>query len=289
MTQSIALDCADVRPHSKKAGLRRLGWFTLAAVLALAVISGANPPAAAPPPAPPATKTSATTPPAPAPDSPFDEPLRLIAEARKAYQGVKDYRCTFIKRELLGGQLQAENVVVMQVRAKPFSVFLDWKAPRDLVGQQACYVAGQNDGMMRVQPTGAAGLLGFLSIDPKDARVLENSRHAITEAGFGHLIERFGHCYETARKQGKAEVRTALYEYNHRHCTRIETTYTDPKVATDGIGRSMLYLDKETHLPVRCECYEFPRAGSREGQLMEVYSYVNVQLNVGLADDVFKH
>jgi hypothetical protein len=273
----------------KRAGLHRLGWFTLAAVLALAVVSGANPPAAAPPPAPPATKASVVAPPAPAAESPFDEPLRLIAEARKAYQDVKDYRCTFIKREFLGGQLQAENVVAMQVRVKPFSVFLDWKAPRDLVGQQACYVAGHNDGMMRVLPTGAAGLLGFLSIDPKDPRVLENSRHAITEAGFGNLIERFGHCFEAARKQGKAEVRIALYEYNHRRCTRIETTYIDPKTATDGIGRSVLYLDKETHLPIRCECYEFPRAGSREGQLMEVYSYANVQLNLGLADEVFKH
>jgi hypothetical protein len=289
MTQSITAASHSVRSRSKKAGMRRLGWFTLAAVLALAVISGANPPAAAPPPAPPVTKPSTVSPPAPAPESPFDEPLRLIADARKAYQGVKDYRCTFIKREFLGGQLQAENVVAMQARVKPFSVFLDWKAPRDLVGQQACFVAGQNDGMMRVQPTGAAGLLGFLSIDLKDPRVLENSRHAITEAGFGHLIDRFGHCYEVARKQGKAEVRTALYEYNHRRCTRIETTYTDPKTAPDGIGRSVLYLDNETHLPVRCECYEFPRAGSREGQLMEVYSYVNVQLNVGVADDVFKH
>jgi hypothetical protein len=287
MTQVSIMDCNPMRSRSRRAGIRRLGWFTLAAVLALAVISGANPPAAAPPPAQPTTKAASIGP--PAAESAFDEPLRLIAEARKAYQDVKDYRCTFIKRELLGGQLQAENVVAMQVRVKPFSVFLDWKAPRDLVGQQACYVAGRNDDMMRVQPTGAAGLLGFLSVDPKDPRVLENSRHAITEAGFGHLIERFGHCYEAARKQGKADVRIALYEYNHRRCTRIETTYTDPKTATDGIGRSVLYLDKETHLPVRCECYEFPRAGSSEGQLMEVYSYVNVQLNVGLADDVFKH
>jgi hypothetical protein len=289
MIQTPSIASNPARPRSSRAGVRRLGWFTLAAVLALAVVSGANPPAAAPPPAPPPSKPAAVVPSSPATESAFDEPLRLIAEARKAYQEVKDYRCTFIKREHLGGRLQAENVVAMQVRVKPFSVFLDWKAPSDLVGQQACFVAGRNDGMMRVQPTGAAGLLGFMSVDPKDPRVLENSRHAITEAGFGHLIERFAHCYEAARKQGKAEVRIALYEYNHRRCTRIETVYTDPKNAADGIGKSVLYLDSETHLPVRCECYDFPRAGAREGDLMEVYSYVNVQLNVGLPDDVFKH
>jgi hypothetical protein len=288
MTQPSQFPSDSARPHFRRTAVRRLGWFTLAAALALAVISGANPPAAAPSPAPPPSKPAPANPP-PASESPFDEPLRLMAEARKAYQDVQDYRCTFIKRELLGGRLQPENIIAMQVRVKPFSVFLDWKAPRDLAGQQACYVAGRNDGMMRVHPTGAAGAFGFLSIDPKDPRVLENSRHAISEAGFGNLIERFAHGYEAARKQGKAEVHVALYEYNHRRCTRIDTTYADPKSAPDGIGRSVLYLDKETHLPVRCECYDFPRAGAREGELIEMYSYVNVQLNAGLADDVFKH
>ena len=95
---------------------------------------------------------------------------------------------------------------------------------------------------MRVRPTGAGGLLGFLSIDPKDPRVLENSRHAITEAGFGNLIERFGRGYEAARKKGKGDVQIALYEYNRRPCTRIEATYPDAKSSPDGIGRSVCFI-----------------------------------------------
>src|SRR5438552_19151988 len=129
MTQISSIPPNFARPRCRRPGVRRLGWFTLAAVLALAVISGANPPAAAPSPLPPASKPVSVNQP-PAPESPFDEPLRLIAEARKAYQDIQDYRCTFIKRELLGGRLQAENIIAMQVRVKPFSVFLDWKAPR---------------------------------------------------------------------------------------------------------------------------------------------------------------
>src|ERR1700687_5377563 len=103
------------RNRLRKMGVRRLGWFTLAAGVALVVVSGANPPAAAPPPSPATAKPADLSPPAPGTaESAFDEPLRLIAEARKACQDVKDYRCTFIKRELLGGRLQAENVVAMQ-------------------------------------------------------------------------------------------------------------------------------------------------------------------------------
>jgi hypothetical protein len=277
--------------HSPKPSVRGLWWIATAAVVGLMAISGANPPSAAPP----ATAPPAAPPPAPQintpppADSPFDEPLHLIGQARKAYQDVSDYRCTFIKRERIDGKLQPENVMVMSVRVKPFSVYLDWKAPRDSDVQQACYVAGRNDGMMLVHPTGALGLAGFLKMNLDDSRVTGNSRHAITEAGFGHLIERFSHCYEAARKSGKAEVKVAQYDYNKRRCTRIELTYTDLKNLEDGVWRSVLYLDKESHLPVRCECYAPPRDKGGEGELLETYSYVNVQLNVGLADEVFKH
>ena len=112
-----------------------------------------------------------------------------VTEARKAYQEVKDYKCTFIKRERINGKLEPENIVAMQFRAKPFSVFLDWQAPRDLVGTKACYVAGRYDGKMRVHTTGVAGLLGFVSIDLNDSQVTEHSRHAITEAGFTQITE----------------------------------------------------------------------------------------------------
>jgi len=271
-------------------GSRRLWWAAAAALAALAIVSGANPPSAAPPsPPPPPPPASSTSTAPPAVESPFDEPLRLIAEARKAYLEVKDYKCTFIKRERINGKLQAENIIAMQFRVKPFSVFLDWQAPRDLVGMQACYVAGRNKGQMRVHSTGVAAILGFVSIDLNDSQVMEHSRHAITEAGFGNLIDRFGQNFETAKKKSKAEVKIATYEYNHRRCIRIETTYADPKTAPDAVWRTILYLDKETHLPVRCECYDAPRDGAKEGELIEMYSFVNVQLNPGLADEVFKH
>jgi hypothetical protein len=290
MTPTFPRSSRRSKSRRSRSGSHRVWWFAAAAVAALAVVSGANPPSAAPPsqpPAPPPASSTSTAP--PAAESPLDEPLRLIAEARKAYQEVKDYKCTFIKRERINAKLEPENIVAMQFRAKPFSVFLDWQAPRDVVGTQACYVAGRYDGRMRVHTTGVAGLLGFVSIDLNDSQVMEHSRHAITEAGFGNLIDRFGHCWETAKKKSKAEVKIATYEYNHRRCTRIETTYPDPKTAPDSVWRSVLYLDKETHLPVRCECYDFPRDGAKEGELIEMYSFVNVQLNAGLPDDVFKH
>jgi hypothetical protein len=35
------------------------------------------------------------------------------------------------------------------------------------------------------------------------------------------------------------------------------------------------------------ECYDWPRGAHDQGELLEVYSYVNLRLNPGLSDNVF--
>jgi hypothetical protein len=222
--------------------------------------------------------------------SPLDEPLRLIADAGRSYQALHDYTCTFIKRERLQGQLQPENIIDMKVRTQPFSVYLRWMRPESMVGQEACYVAGRNNNMMRVHSTGLAGIVGFVSLDPRDPRVTQHNRHAITEAGIGNLIERFSHRWEMERQVNKTQVRVADYVYNQRPCTRVETIHPDPSGGQFYAYRSVVYFDKESHLPIRVEAYDWPKTGSPAGgDLLEQYSYVNIRTNVGLPDSTFEH
>src|SRR5262249_38121696 len=145
-------------------------------------------------------------PPAQTAPHPLDEPMRLLTEARQAYQGVRDYQCLFVKRERLRGQLQAENLMAMKVRAQPFSVHLRWLAPKQFVGQEACYVAGRNNGQIRVRSAGLLGAVGFVSIDPRDPRALENSRHTLPEAGIGNLIEQLVAGCERDRRANRTQV-----------------------------------------------------------------------------------
>ena len=118
-------------------------------------------------------------PPAPAAASPLDQPLQLLANARQAYQGVRDYTCLFIKREQVNGQMQPENVMAMKVRVQPFSVYFRWHAPKNLAGQELAYVAGRNAGMMRIHPTGVFGALGFVSVQLNDPRAMQTNRHTV--------------------------------------------------------------------------------------------------------------
>jgi hypothetical protein len=220
----------------------------------------------------------------------LDEPMRLLQDARQSYQNVRDYTCTLVKRERLQGQLEPEQVLTMKCRQQPFSVYLRWHEPRNLAGQEACYVAGRHNGMMRVHSAGLLGAVGFVSLDPRDPRAQKNSRHSITEAGFGNLIESCARAWEADRRLGKTQVRVAEYEFAKRRCTRVELTRADSAGGQLPVYRTVLYLDKETRLPVRVEAYDWPRkGGSPDGELIEVYSYVDLRFNVGLTDNDFNY
>src|SRR5206468_8852979 len=62
--------------------------------------------------------------PPPASAHPLAEPLRLIARAKQAFSGVRDYTCTLIKKERISGQLTPVHVITMMVRNEPFIAYL---------------------------------------------------------------------------------------------------------------------------------------------------------------------
>jgi hypothetical protein len=242
------------------------------------------------PQAPPAQSFANTTPTQPSAASALDQPLRILAEARESYRGVRDYTCLFIKKERLRGQLQPDHLIAMRVRTQPFSIYLRWHGPKPLTGQEACYVAGRNNGMMRVHSAGLLGAVGFVSMDPRDPRALENSRHSITDAGIGNLLERFTKGWEQERQLNRTQVRVAEYEYNKRRCVRVETVHPDNGGGRILYSRSVIYFDKEHRLPIRVENYDWPRpGGDPNGDLVESYSYVDLRLNVGLGEEAFSH
>ena len=221
--------------------------------------------------------------------SPMEEPIRLITEAQKAFAGVKDYSCVLIKREKMDHKTPIDNVMSLKVRTEPFSVDLRWMEPKAMVGQEACYVAGKNDGKMRVKSTGLLSALGFVSLDPNDAGRKKTSKHSITESGLGNLIERFAATWESERQANVPKVRIGEYEYAKRRCTRVETVHVENPNNQFLFARTVVYFDKETHLPIRVECYGWPKQAGEAGELAEVFSYVNLRLNVGLGDEVFNH
>ncbi len=232
---------------------------------------------------------------APAPATPsasvvtrsLEEPLRLIQEARRVYASVRDYQCTFIKQERIDGQLSPENVIQFRARTTPFSVNMLWQAPRSQRGQEACYVAGQNNGRLRARGTGALSLVGFVSLDPQSPRARGASKYSITEAGIGNLIERFAAGWQLEQRLGLTQVRIDLGEFAARPAIRVETTH--PTRAPGLLFyRSVVWFDQQTSLPVRVENYDWPGHNDHTAPLAELFNYVDLRLNVGLPDSVFQ-
>lgn len=219
--------------------------------------------------------------------SPMDEPLRLVALARASYAKVQDYQCVLIKREKLGTELGPNQVIDLKVRTAPFSVSMLWSEPRLSAGQEVCYVAGKNDGKMRVKPAGLLGAVGFVSVDPDDARARRTSRHPITRAGIGNVIDIAAAGWAEEAKWGLTEVKTGEYLYAKRKCTRVEMTHAAPAGRFTHY-KNVLYFDQATALPIRVENYAWPAASGQPADLVEVFSYVNLRLNVSLPDAPFQ-
>ncbi len=217
----------------------------------------------------------------------FDQPLAWMQEAKTNYSAVKDYSCNLASQERVNGKLLDRNIIQMKVKTQPFSVYLRWLEPAKDVGQEVVYVAGKNNNKMRVKSK-ATGILGFMSIDPNDPRVRQNSRHAITEAGIGHMIDETIKSWEMDRAIGKAKVLPPLQaEYNKRACYQIEVVHLE-RTAQAPCYRTVIYLEKVSKMPIFLQNYDWPRQGGpADGELLESFGYFNLQFNIGLADAEF--
>lgn len=220
--------------------------------------------------------------------NPLDEPLSWLKDCRRVYGDIKDYTCILAKKENIAGYLGENHVLKLSFRAQPFSVYMRWLQPKSCAGMEVAFVQGQNNNRLRVHPCGLGRLTGWSSIDVDDKRVYENSRHNIYEAGIGNLMDQTIKYWEVERKLNRTQVKTTEANFDMRHCLRIETTHPDRRQEFYSY-RSVLYLDKENKVPVRSECYDWPRAdGPADGELLEMYSFLDLRLNVGLTDKDFK-
>ena len=212
----------------------------------------------------------------------------MLAEAKIAYGKVNDYSGHVIHQDRVRGKLTPDQTAEIRAMAKPASVALKYVAPNSLMGQELVYVAGRNNGKLRMKPAGSFGPAGFLAVELADSRATAHTRHAATEFGIGPMIELLEKnlTIET-RLRNAVQVSVSEYTYANRPVTRFEV-FTDRAHALRFAYRTVVFVDRETKLPVRMEAYDQPTIGSSpSGELLECYSYVNLKFNRGLGEAAF--
>jgi uncharacterized protein DUF1571 len=225
----------------------------------------------------------------------MDQALVHIRTARDKFATVKDYRMTFLRDEVIKGEMQ-QNHMVMKVRHEPFSVYMEWLAPQSKKGRKTAYVEGLNNGKMLVrEPIGRFAIT--VRLDPEESKKRGESKHTIKEAGYRNLVERYVKSWEKEKELGKTkvtiqegELKVAMSDGDKTFNCIVVTTHHEPKDKEHfTFYRSRMYFNKETGQLVRLEGYDWPaRRDDKEGELIERYTYLNVETNVGLTDGDFK-
>lgn len=218
-----------------------------------------------------------------------DALVAMLSEARTALGKVRDYSCTFTRQESVKGKLAAEQVAEMKVRSNPAAVHVRFAKPDNVAGMEIAYSAARRNLKMRYRPSGVAGGKGFKTLDLDDSKFLTENRHPVTEWTMSAIIERV--TTAVAREKtlnNPVEVYTADFQFAGRNVTRYDI-YTRRAHAFRYAHRVLIYVDKETKLPLRYEAYDQPKAGATGGDLMEAYSFSEVKLNVGIGENSFDY
>jgi len=220
--------------------------------------------------------------------------LRWAERERPNIAAIKDYTALMQKQENIGGEVQEAQVLEVKVRHEPFSVYLRFRYPARLSGQQAIFVKGQNDDRVVGHGVGLERIAGTQFLEPTSFFAMRGQKYPITEMGILNLVDKLlevGH--RDVQLPGEVDVR--YFEDVRfgsgdaaRMCTVIQVIHrTQHPQHMFHIAR--IFVDKELNLPIRYESYDLPRREGESPQLIEAYTYLNLRLNVGLTDLDFDH
>ncbi|AMV28690.1 hypothetical protein VT84_30070 [Gemmata sp. SH-PL17] len=218
-----------------------------------------------------------------------DALVTMIADTRAALAKTRDYTCTFTRQEVRNGALSAEQVAEMKVRLNPGGVYVRFARPDTIAGMEVAYTAARKNQKMRYRPAGVGGAKGFRTVDLDDSKFLAENRHPVTEWTMSAVIDRV--TAATAREKtlnNPVEVYTGDFQFAGRNVTRYEILTRRPH-AFRYAHRMLVYIDKETKLPLRYEAYDQPKGSAAVGDLFEAYSFSDVKLNVGLGESNFDY
>jgi hypothetical protein len=227
-------------------------------------------------------------------------PLVKYASERYQYidQHVKDYTCTLVKRERVGGRLSDFEILSMKLRhgkveqgkvVTPLAVYVRFLAPAELRDREALYVEGRNDGKIIARRGGLRLPYVTAAVDPTGELAMQGNHYPVTEIGFKNLLQRLIEVAREDMHNGECEVK--YYpgaKINGRLATMIEVTHPVRRPHfLFSVAR--IFVDDELQLPIRYASYDWPAEAGGQPQLIEEYTYLDLKLNVGLSDWDFDH
>jgi hypothetical protein len=209
---------------------------------------------------------------------------------------IQDYTAKLVKRERIGDELGEYEFMFAKIRNRkvqnqatvvPFSVYLAFLKPATVKGREVIYVENQNQGRVIAHEGGMKRMLGTHALEPTGWMAMQGQRYPITDIGIENLVTKLIERGERDKRFGECGVRFLEgAKVSERACTVIEVTHPE-KIGPYDFHIAQVFLDNEYKIPVRYAAYSWPRVAGGEPELLEEYTYQDINFNVGLTDADF--
>jgi hypothetical protein len=229
-------------------------------------------------------------------------PVLELTRATRNYveEDVESYACRLIKRERIGDTLQEHRLIEMRVReprtnggqvVQPMSVFMDFRAPRDVAGRKVLFVENQNDGEMLVRKGGSRLRYVVISVSPEGMTAQSESSVPVCELSFNKLLSGMLMILERHRDADPRGTNTSVKISNNaelydRPCRAIHIEHPRRHDALL-FHKAVVYVDQEHRVPIHIEAYDWPSAQGEKPPLLCEFTYTELELNVDFDDDHF--
>jgi hypothetical protein len=204
------------------------------------------------------------------------EPLALLEPMATAYARVQRYTARFVRQEVVDGALRPREEALLKWE-RPGRIYLRWTAGRP-AGREILFVPGQNGGRMLVREPGLLASLATIVMAPDSPRVLEESRHPVTDIGIGRLIDLILDNARRAAAAGELTTRDLSSAVGPEGAgLRVEIVL--PASADRGYycRRLALAIGESSGLPVRAVVYDWA------DRMVAEYAYLDLKLDPSLA------
>jgi hypothetical protein len=212
----------------------------------------------------------------------------LYHQAAEQYATMDSYIARMRRREQVNGRDKPEELLLFKFRKQPYSVYFKWLGPES-AGREVIYVQGQQGSLIHTLL--AAGDMPFapagrrMDLPPDNIFVRSASRHAITEAGIGNLVESFGKLVATQDRGRSGSLKYLGRQRRPEFSTDLEVVEQVVMPGTEqqlpAGGRRWWMFDPASHLPILIITQD---AGGHE---VEYYCYDRLQFPVHLDNDDF--
>lgn len=227
-------------------------------------------------------------------ESPTMAELIELAQKMLAHMrgNIRDYRGTLVKRERIGGRLGEDTRMEFKIRnpiaspAAGLAAYLKFSEPSAARGREVIWVAGRNDNQLIVHEGGFLNLLR-MQLAPDSSLAMLGNKYPITEIGMLRLAEKLIEKIDRGVDLSQCLIETRDAQIvGDRPCRLIQVTQPKSLPGAD-FYIAQVFLDTERQIPLRYAAFLWPDQTGDPPPLEEEYTYLDVELNVGLSDADF--